>query len=58
MQNLHALGSQPIAGRAGDLIIWHQALPHGSRPNRASRPRLVQYINMRPILIDVQDNWI
>jgi hypothetical protein len=58
VQDLHALGSQPIAGRAGDLIIWHHALPHGSRPNRACRPRLVQYINMRPILVDVQNNWI
>jgi hypothetical protein len=47
-QNLHALGSQPIAGRAGDLVIWHHALPHGSRPNRGLRPRLVQYLNMRP----------
>jgi len=44
-QDLHALGSRPIAGRAGDLVIWHQALPHGSRPNRGARPRIVQYIN-------------
>jgi hypothetical protein len=38
----------PIAGRAGDLIIWHHALPHGSRPNRTDRPRLVQYLSMFP----------
>ncbi|HLZ67184.1 MAG TPA: phytanoyl-CoA dioxygenase family protein [Aliidongia sp.] len=38
----------PIAGRAGDLVIWHHALPHGSRPNRTDRPRLVQYISMFP----------
>lgn len=57
-QDLHALGSQPIAGRAGDLIIWHQALPHGSRPNRASRPRIVQYINMRPARMEVRVPWI
>jgi len=38
----------PIAGRAGDLVIWHHALPHGSRPNRTARPRLVQYISMFP----------
>lgn len=37
---------KPIAARAGDLIIWHQALPHGSSPNRADFPRMVQYINM------------
>ncbi len=47
-QDLHALGSQPIGGQAGDLIIWHQALPHGSRPNVGQRPRIVQYINMYP----------
>jgi ectoine hydroxylase-related dioxygenase (phytanoyl-CoA dioxygenase family) len=57
-QNLHALGSQPIAGRAGDLIIWHHALPHGSRPNRATRPRIVQYINLRPARMEVRDIWI
>ncbi|WP_187148903.1 phytanoyl-CoA dioxygenase family protein [Candidatus Korobacter versatilis] len=38
----------PIAGKAGDLVIWHIGLPHGSRPNRAQKPRLVQYINMYP----------
>lgn len=37
---------KPIAANAGDLIIWHQALPHGSSPNRANFPRMVQYINM------------
>ena len=38
----------PIAGKAGDLIIWHHALPHGSSPNRATLPRFAQYINLRP----------
>jgi hypothetical protein len=56
-QDLHSLGSQPIGGRAGDLIIWHQALPHGSRPNRAQRPRIVQYINMRPAYVEERDVW-
>ncbi len=37
---------KPIAANAGDLIIWHHALPHGSSPNRAAFPRMVQYINM------------
>jgi hypothetical protein len=40
--------AQAIAGKAGDLIMWHQALPHGSSPNRAVRPRIVQYITMFP----------
>lgn len=37
---------KPIAAKAGDLIIWHQALPHGSSPNHAQLPRIVQYVNM------------
>ena len=45
-QDLHALGSMPVAGQAGDMIIWNQALPHGSSPNLGSQPRIVQYINM------------
>lgn len=56
-QDLHALGSKPIAGRAGDLVIWHQALPHGSRPNRGTRPRMVHYINLRPARAPVQEAW-
>ncbi len=56
-QDLHALGSVPIGGRAGDLIIWHHALPHGSRPNRGLRPRLVQYIDMYPGRVPTQNEW-
>jgi hypothetical protein len=56
-QDLHALGSQPIGGRAGDLIIWNDALPHGSRPNRGRAPRLVQYIRMYPTRMEVQAVW-
>lgn len=47
-QDLHALGAQAVPGRAGDMVIWHHALPHGSRPNRGEKPRLVQYINCYP----------
>ena len=50
-QNLHALGSHPVGARAGDMVIWNQLLPHGSRPNLGERPRIVQYINMLPGLI-------
>lgn len=57
-QDLHALGSQPIAGCAGDLVIWHHALPHGSRPNRGTRPRVVQYIDMYPTRVESHDAWI
>ncbi|MET1079428.1 MAG: phytanoyl-CoA dioxygenase family protein [Pseudomonas sp.] len=46
--DLQALGSRPIAGAAGDLVIWHQALPHGPGPNLGQHPRLVQYLNLAP----------
>jgi hypothetical protein len=48
----------PIAGRAGDLVIWHHALPHGSSPNRAARPRFVQYIIGRPSYWDYNPVWL
>lgn len=57
-EDLHALGSQPIAANAGDLIIWHQALPHGSSPNTSSLPRLVQYINYEPLNMEIHKEWI
>lgn len=47
-EDLHALGSVAIGGNAGGMIIWHQSLPHGSRPNLGHRPRIVQYINLVP----------
>lgn len=57
-QDLHALGSKPIGGRAGDLIVWHHALPHGASPNCGLAPRLVQYINMFPSAWGEQEEWI
>lgn len=53
-QDLEALGPLPIPGRAGDLIIWHGALPHGSRPNHHDQPRIVHYLNMYPARFDVE----
>ncbi len=43
-------GEQAVAvgGGAGDLVIWHSALPHGSSPNRAAVPRISQYVTMTP----------
>jgi len=38
-----------VPASAGDLIIWHQSLPHGSSPNRRNYPRIAQYINMFPL---------
>jgi Phytanoyl-CoA dioxygenase (PhyH) len=51
------LPAVPIAGCAGDLIIWHQALPHGSSPNRSPRPRVAQYINLLPSRWEVNPVW-
>jgi len=48
----------PIAGGAGDLIIWHQALPHGATPNLGTTPRVVQYLNMFPSQHDVNAEWL
>lgn len=56
-QDLHALGAVPIAGRAGDLIIWDNRLPHGSSPNNAAKPRIVQYINMYPAQVAHSTGW-
>ena len=56
-ENLEALGAVPIAGKAGDLIIWNNALPHGSSPNRAALPRIVQYITLRPSYWEYNPTW-
>jgi len=47
----HALETlQPVSipGNAGDMIIWHQALPHCASPNLGLQPRLVQYLTYFP----------
>jgi len=48
----------PIAGKAGELVIWHQALPHGSSPNRGRLPRVVQYITLRPTRWPYTAKWV
>lgn len=55
--DLAALGAVPIGGRAGDLIMWHHALPHGSSPNRAALPRIVQYLQMQPARYEQRTDW-
>jgi len=57
-QNLYQLGAKQIAANAGDFILWHQALPHGSSPNTSTLPRFVQYINYEPSDYKAQDEWI
>ena len=51
------LPATPIAGQAGDLVIWHQALPHAAMPNRGRLPRVVQYLNMFPADYPVNADW-
>lgn len=48
-QDLDALGRVYVPGQAGDLVIWHQALPHGASRNTSHMPRLVQYLTYLPI---------
>lgn len=50
-------GLIPIAGEAGDLVLWHQSLPHGSSPNRGYKPRVVQYIALRPTRWESAAEW-
>lgn len=50
-------GFRPIAGKAGDLIVWHHSLPHGSSPNRGQEPRVVQYISLRPTRWPYTAEW-
>ncbi|HYF30358.1 MAG TPA: phytanoyl-CoA dioxygenase family protein [Chitinophagaceae bacterium] len=57
MQDLYQLGPKPIAAYAGDFILWHQALPHGSSPNTHTLPRIVQYINYLPIDGAIKETW-
>jgi hypothetical protein len=58
VQALKELQAIPIAGEAGDLIIWHHALPHGATPNRATLPRVVQYLTMFPSQHETNPEWI
>lgn len=48
-QDLDALGRVYVPGRAGDMVIWHQALPHGASRNSSGVPRLVQYFTYLPL---------
>ncbi len=57
-EDIHALGTKPIVANAGDFIIWHQALPHGSSPNTSALPRFVQYINYAPANMEFREEWI
>jgi hypothetical protein len=50
-------GARRIAAKAGDLIIWHSALPHGASPNTGDRPRLAQYVTQYPASLRPAERW-
>ena len=57
-QDMYALGHIPVVANAGDFILWHQALPHGSSPNTSALPRFVQYINYEPFGHKETADWV
>jgi hypothetical protein len=56
-QDLENLGPVPVPGSAGDFVLWHHALPHGSGRNLAHYPRVVQYISMFPHDYGIHPVW-
>jgi len=46
-----------VGAGAGDLVLWHQALPHGASPNRAALPRLAHYMTMYTPEMMVSADW-
>lgn len=40
---------------AGDLLVWHSALPHRTGPNDTDDVRLVQYVSMAPARPNAQE---
>lgn len=46
--DMSGLELKSLAMKAGDLVIWHSLLPHGTGRNNSTRPRLAQYITMFP----------
>lgn len=55
---MRELQPQAVPGKAGDFVIWHQALPHCATPNRGSTPRIVQYLSYVPEDDIVQPLWV
>ncbi|MBN8641354.1 MAG: phytanoyl-CoA dioxygenase family protein [Flavobacteriales bacterium] len=55
---LQTLKPIPIAGEAGDMVIWHQALPHCATANYGKIPRMVQYLTYFPNEYKESEIWI
>lgn len=47
----------PIAAKPGDMIFWHQYLPHYSCPNKSSISRVVSYVNLYPAGADWNESY-
>lgn len=52
MPDMSGIEMKSLATNAGDLVIWHSLLPHGTGRNNSTRPRLAQYITMFPAIED------
>ncbi|MBX2905598.1 MAG: phytanoyl-CoA dioxygenase family protein [Taibaiella sp.] len=55
---LQLLKPIPVTGNAGDLVVWHQALPHCATPNRGRTPRMVQYVAYKPLECPPDRTWV
>ncbi|MBL7886153.1 MAG: phytanoyl-CoA dioxygenase family protein [Flavobacterium sp.] len=55
---LQTLQPIPIIGEAGDMVIWHQALPHCATANYGKSPRMVQYLTYFPNEYKESEVWI
>ncbi len=55
---LQTLQPIPVIGEAGDMVIWHQALPHCATPNHGKTPRMVQYLTYFPETLNEAKVWI
>lgn len=54
---IETLQPVPVIGKAGDFVIWHQALPHCATPNKSSLPRIVQYLTYFPMQLVEHSIW-
>lgn len=55
---LQTLKAIPITGKAGDFVIWHQALPHCASANHGVSPRMVQYLTYFPEQYETASEWL
>lgn len=55
---LQTLKPIPVVGEAGDMVIWHQALPHCATANYGKTPRMVQYLTYFPNEYKESEIWI